>query len=442
MKDDDLAARFAYAAYDGAGALLALLGVVALPWLWWRGYGVGAGERLGALPAAAVRLAAPPLWLHAASVGEVRAAAPLVAWLRQHHPSLPLIVSTTTTTGREVARVELRPEVATLLPLDALRIVDAAFRRVRPRALAVVETEIWPGMLRAAARTGAPVAVLSGRVSPRSFARYRYVAPLLRAALARVAVFGMQSAADAERIIALGAPVARVTVSGNIKSGARRGGAALAPLPGCAGRPRLVAASTQPGEEELVLAACAPLWRRWPDLLLVLAPRRPERFDAVAEALAASGLRAQRRRAAPRLAADTQVLLLDTLGELPAYFPAAHGAFVGGTIAPLGGHNVLEPAQAGVAVAFGPHTENVAAAAAALCAAGGGGRVRDAAQLRVFWESLLRSSAAARERGERARAVAASGDAVARNVRLLAGLLDGEEAAARALLESAPGAVG
>jgi len=424
MQREAPGARLAYAVYDAAGVVAALLAAAAAPWLWWRGYGGGLTERLGFLPAAAARLPAPPLWLHAASVGEVRAAAPLVGWLRRSHPTLPLLVSTTTLTGRAVARDELRPDVVTLLPADALRIVDRAFRSVQPCALVVVETEIWPAMLRAASRVGAPIAVLSGRVSASSFARYRCVLPLLRAALAPVAVFGMQSAGDAERIVALGADPARVSVAGNLKGGVGRADSVGTPLPGCDGRPTLVAASTQPGEEELVLAACARLWKTAPDLLLVVAPRRPERFAAVAALLDGAGLRVQRRSASPAVAAETQVLLLDTLGELPAYFRHAVGVFVGGTVAPLGGHNVLEPAHFGVAVAFGPHTENVASAASALCAAGGGARVRDAAELAEEWRTLLSTPAAAAERGERARAVATSGDAVARNVELLAGLLE------------------
>jgi 3-deoxy-D-manno-octulosonic-acid transferase len=205
-----LAARLAYWGYDAVGGLAALLALPAWPWLRKRGFDDGIEERLGRLPAAAGALAAPPIWLHCASVGEALSATPLVARLRERCPQRPLVVSTTTTTGRAVARDELRADVATLLPVDALHVVDRVFRRVRPRALLVVETEIWPGLYRAAARVGAPIAIVSGRVSARTVERGRWAGPLLPATLAQVAVFGMQTVGDAERIVALGAPVGRV----------------------------------------------------------------------------------------------------------------------------------------------------------------------------------------------------------------------------------------
>ena len=161
-------AQLAYLGYDAVGGLAALLALPALPWLLRRGYGDGAGERLGRLPAAALQLSAPPIWLHCASVGETRSAAPLVARLRERVPRRPLVVSTTTLTGRAVARDDLGADVATLLPVDALRIVDRVFRRVRPRAVILVETELWPGVLRAADAVGAPVAMVSGRLSTRA----------------------------------------------------------------------------------------------------------------------------------------------------------------------------------------------------------------------------------------------------------------------------------
>ena len=166
-------AQLAYLGYDAAAGLAALLALPALPWLLRRGYGDGAGERLGRLPAAALHLPAPPLWLHCASVGETRSAAALVNRLRQRLPGRPLVVSTTTVSGRAVAQADLGADVATLLPVDALHIVDRVFRRVRPRAVILVETELWPGLLRAAAGVGAPVAMVSGRLSRPSACRPR-----------------------------------------------------------------------------------------------------------------------------------------------------------------------------------------------------------------------------------------------------------------------------
>jgi len=183
--------------------------------------------------------------------------------------------------------------------------------------------------------------------------------------------------------------------------------AAVRPLSAVLGdRPLLVAASTHPGEEQLVLDACAPLWQAHAGLLLLIAPRRPERFDEVAQLLARAGVRHQRRREMQgRVEAVTQVLLLDTLGELLDAFPAARGVFVGGTIAPVGGHNVLEPALFGKPVAFGPHTANVADVASALLDAGGAVEVRNSTQLGAEWHRLLADPLAALEMGRRGRAL-------------------------------------
>ena len=368
----ELAARLAYWGYDAVGGLAALLALPAFPWLRRQGLVDGVGERLGRLPAAAAHLTAPPIWVHSASVGETRSAAPLIGRLRERCPGWPIVISTTTLTGRAVAQSDLRPDLATLLPIDALRVVDRVFRRLRPRALVLVEVELWPGLLRAAHGVGAPIALVSGRLSARTLERARLAGPLFPAALAQVAAFGMQTADDAARIIALGAPAARVQVTGNLKASALPSAAGPLPLDGLAERRVLVAASTQPGEEEFVLQAFGALRRVYPDALLLLAPRRPERFDAVAQLIAATGLPVERRSAgAAAVAPATQVVLLDTVGELVRFLPAAWAVFVGGTIAELGGHNLLEPAAYGKAVAFGPHTENVAEAAAALLAGGG-----------------------------------------------------------------------
>jgi 3-deoxy-D-manno-octulosonic-acid transferase len=416
--------QLAYLGYDAVGGLAALLALPALPWLLRRGYGGNAGERLGRVPAAALQLPSPPLWLHCASVGEARSAAPLVARLRERVPRWPLVVSTTTLTGRAVAQTDLGADVATLLPVDALRIVDRVFRRVRPRGLILVETELWPGILRAAAAVGAPVAMVSGRLSARAQARYRWAGPLFPAALARVAAFGMQTAVDAERIIALGAPSDRVRVTGSLKASAEPS-AASPPLAGLDARRVVIAASTQPGEEQFVLQAFATLRRIHRDTLLLLAPRRPERFDEVAGLVSAAGLAMRRRTTLDgALPAEVEVLLLDTVGELVRFFPAAWAVFVGGTVAPLGGHNVLEPATYGKPVAFGRHTENVSAAAAALCAAGGGAVVRTPSELAEYWDGLLGDRDAAAAAGARARRVAAArGEALEDTWSMLAPLL-------------------
>ena len=419
-----LAARLAYWGYDLAGGVAALAAVGAWPWLRQRGFGDGVEQRLGRLPAPA--WAQPPLWLHCASVGEALSAAPLVGRLRERCPNRPLVVSTTTLTGRAVARDELGADLATLLPVDALRRVDRVFRHLRPRALRVVETELWPGLLRAAARVGAPAAIVSGRLSARTAERARWAGPLFPAALAEVAAFGMQSAADAERIIALGAAPARVRVTGSLKAARQASGLAPPPLGGLDGRRVLLAASTHAGEEALVLQACATLTRVYRDALLILAPRRPERFAVVAELLAAGGVRWARRSALQGdVPADVQVLLLDSVGEVARFLPAAWVAFVGGTLnESVGGHNVLEPATYGRPTAFGPHTANVAAAAAALRAADAAEVVRTPGELAQYWDGLLARREAADAAGARGRAVAtARAGALERTWELIAPLL-------------------
>lgn len=404
--------RFAYAAYDAAGAVAAALAIPLAPlWLWY-GYGNGLTQRLGLSQAQLARsLRARPVWVHAASVGEVRAARLLIAELRRRKPQFPVVVSTTTLTGRAVAETDIAPDVATLLPIDPLRTIDRVLRAVHPRCLVIVETEIWPGLFRAADRLAIPILVVSGRISPRSVARYQRVAPLLRAALGCVASFEMQTTGDAERMIALGAPRERVHVTGSLKASALpETNLATPPLAGLATRPLLMAASTQPGEEQFVLDACAPLWGGHPLALLLLAPRRPQRFAEAEASVQRAGLSYERRTAMDgTVRPTTQVILLDTVGELVRFLPFATAVFVGGTVAPLGGHNVWEPATFGKVVAFGPNTENVAEAASALQAAGGGVMVAVPAALTALWARCLDEPAVAQEMGARAQAAAAAG---------------------------------
>ncbi len=394
--------------YDALGRAVAILGRPLLPLLAVSRVGAGLSERLGELPPAVRALAGRrPFWLHAASVGEALACGPLVTALRERWPDLPVMLTTTSLTGREAARRLPGVDAVMLLPLDLRPLVTAALRVLRPGALLIVETEIWPALLRAAAEAGIPAMVVSGRVSERASRRYRLIRPLLRDTFRCVTAFGMQTETDAERVLALGAERVRVHITGSLKY------ARLLPsatgrrsLPGTAGRPVVVAASTQPGEEEVVLEAHAALAVEQPDCVLLLAPRRPERFAEVAALLQGRGLCWQRRSSLGEgVEARTQVVLLDSLGELPTLLGGARAVFVGGTISPLGGHNVLEPAAAGTPVCFGPHTENVAEAAASLVAAGGGAVVRNANELQALWLRLLADPDAARAMGAAARRV-------------------------------------
>ena len=402
--------------YDLIGTALGFVALPFLPVLLLSRHGRGLGERLGRMPAA-VRTLRRPVWVHAASVGEVLAAEPLIEQLRALQPDVPIMVSTTSITGRETARSR-RVDAVMLLPVDVRWIVDRVMRVVQPRCLVLVETEIWPALISAAARHGVPSVMVSGRVSARAARRYAWIRWLTRPVLSQLSACGMQTEADAARIIAMGVPAERVQVLGSLKfarEAARADAAAAVTMTSLVdGRPLLVAASTHPGEEQLVLDACAGVWAEHPRLLLLIAPRRPERFDEVDQLLAQSGLRHERRTAVHQhVAAATQVLLLDTIGELPNVLAAATAVFVGGTIAPVGGHNVLEPAVCGKPVAFGPHTANVRTAAEALLESGAAVRVHDAGELAAEWQRLLAQPALAREVGARGRALIAARAAVA-----------------------------
>lgn len=401
-------------------ALLALLGLpVGAATLALRpGLREGLGERLGRHPGAG---APGAVWVHGASVGEIAAALRLVDALGARGETV--VASTTTVTGRARVRAA-RPELlAGLAPLDHPWVVAAALRRVRPSALVLVETELWPAWIAAAADRGVPVLVASGRLSDRSFPRYRRVRRLLAPTLRRLAAVGARSAEDAERFRALGVPATRVRVTGDLKLEPDAQAPALAPTLARAfdDVPVLVAGSTHPGEEEAALAALGAAEAEGFALALVVAPRRPERFEAVAAHLQASGRRVQRRSGPEALAPlrPGEVLLLDSVGELDAVWSRAAVAFVGGTLAPVGGHNLLEPLRHGRPVLFGPHTANVRDAAALLRETGAGRGVADADALARAVVATLRDAGAA-ERAARGRhALEAHRGTTARTLALL-----------------------
>jgi len=411
-------ASIGYALYDGLGFALTLAGPLLLPFVRWSRHRLGLGERLGSMPRAAGGLVRP-LWIHTASVGEVLSTEPLIQELRRHRPDLPILVSTTSWTGRVTAAERLAADAVMLLPLDINWIVRRCVRTVRPRMLVIVETEIWPALIREVARSGAPIALVSGRFTAEGVRRYRLAPGFFRSVLQQFSLLAMQSDEDAERVRSLGAPSERICVLGSLKfardtaTGPPRPRAARVQLP--ADRPVFVAASTQPGEEDVVLEACARLWERDSKMLLVLAPRRPERFGEVALLLEKRGIGFVRRSSGETVG-RAAVLLLDTLGELADTFAAARGVFVGGTmgiVGKIGGHNVLEPALFARPVSFGPDTSNVAAAATALLAAGGATQIATAADLATIWLTMLEDPNVANEMGKAARAVVERQSAVA-----------------------------
>jgi 3-deoxy-D-manno-octulosonic-acid transferase len=295
-----------------------------------------------------------------------------------------VVASTMTLTGRDLLG-RIRPQVpCALAPLDHPWTVEAALRRVRPSALALVETELWPSWIAAAHRRRAPVVVVSGRISARSVPRYRRVGRWLRPILERITAIGARSAADAERFLALGASPERVQVTGDLKLEPPVERASLAPdLKSLLGRaPLIVAGSTHEGEEGALLEVLAGVEQVGLRASLVLAPRHPERFGA-AEALARRAGRVVRRRSRleQRPLAEGEVLLLDSMGELAGLYARAAVAFVGGSLVPVGGHNLLEPILEGQPVLFGPHTENAREAADLALRTGAGRRVADTADL-------------------------------------------------------------
>ncbi len=417
----------AYALYD---ALLLFLLVLTLPyWLWkQRGTGRYTGTfraRLGHVPAEAVPATGGAIWVHAVSVGEALAARDLVAALRARFPDRPLVVSTTTPTGQAVAREKLRGvDGFFYAPFDVGFAVRRVLAEVRPSLLVLVETEIWPGLVHAAAARGVKIAIVNGRISPRSFPRYRAVRALLRPVLAEMDAFLMQAEPHAERIRALGAAAERVRVSGNLKYDVEPHvpSAELRAALDTQGAPLWLAGSTAAGEEEAVLDAFATLRREVADLRLVIAPRRTERFDVVAALVASRGLRVV-RRSEGRGWAGAEVMILDTLGELSSAYALCTVAFVGGSLVPHGGQNPLEPAIAGRAVVVGPHMENFQEITDAFLAADALVQVADGSGLAAAVGALLRDEARRTTVGENARKLmAANRGAVARTVDALADL--------------------
>jgi 3-deoxy-D-manno-octulosonic-acid transferase len=329
-------------------------------------YRAGLAERFGRVPGR-IRTddLRPAIWIHAVSVGEVLAISGLVAALRQAMPGYRILVSTTTHTGQKLARERFGSENVFYFPLDFGLCIRPYVKALCPALVVVAETEFWPNFLRILRSSGARVAVVNARISDRSFPRYRRWRSLLSHVLRYVDLFLAQSEEDARRLREIGAQTDRVQVSGNLKFDVKppeeapvvaevrqaisRGGAG----------PVIVAGSTVEGEEEQVVASFNKTREQYPQALLILAPRHKERFAAVTEILSRSGVTFVLRSAMNRESSLTgSVLLLDTLGELAAVYALADIAFVGGSLVPRGGHNILEPAHWGVATVVGPHTEN------------------------------------------------------------------------------------
>jgi 3-deoxy-D-manno-octulosonic-acid transferase len=366
----------------------------------------------------------PCLWLHAVSVGEMNLLATFLKEFSQSHPSWECVISTTTATGMALARKKYPKHLIFYCPLDFTWAVSAAIGRIRPSCLVLTELELWPNLIRAADVSGARVAIINGRLGARSFRGYRRLRWLVRPSFECVSLVAAQTNEYAERFLALGATRRSVHVTGSMKfDGAQmdRDNPATRQLAALAGfAPNNViflAGSTQEPEEQLALDAFRRLSRRHPNLRLVLVPRHPERFDAVARMLSDSGVGWQRRSALaspsapstpnpdsrPPTPASPPVLLVDAVGELGAWWGTASIAFVGGSLGRRGGQNMIEPAAYGAAVSFGPNTWNFRDIVAMLLEAEAAVVVNDGNELESFVARVLDDADFARSLGERAR---------------------------------------
>jgi len=363
-------------------------------------------ERLGNLgedfpqPASQMR---GGIWLHAVSVGEVQAAIPLARELKRRFPGRPLLVSTTTDTGQQMARQKMDfADGFFYFPLDWRGPVRRLLQTLRPALAVVVETEIWPNFLRECRRAGVPVVFVNGRISTRSFGRYRLlqnVAPdFVADVLHDAELFLMQTEADAKRLRELGGPAERVEVTGNLKYDVPPPDAGhvatwLAEQIERQERwPVIVAGSVLAGEEEQVLAAFDIVQRKWRRALLVLAPRKPERFEDAGEIAAQGGWSVVRRRSAnlgQPLAEDADVFLLDSFGELAGIYRLADAVFIGGSLVDAGGHNILEAAAFGRPPMFGPSMDNFEQMAREFLEEMAAVQVHSGEQLGQAWVELI-----------------------------------------------------
>jgi 3-deoxy-D-manno-octulosonic-acid transferase len=392
-------------------------------------------DRLGRLDptAQAMAASAPAVWVHAASVGELNAVRPLVAELRARLVGRVIVVSTLTRSGLALARTMPEAHLALLFPLDARGPVEAVLERFRLEAFLFTETEIWPLWLERLRQEHVPSIMVRGRVSARTARRARWLRPLYRPALAEVTCC-MQGDDDARRIVELGADPRRVQVAGSLKFEAGGGESAaevarFAHAVNAPAQPLVVAGSTHEGEETVILDVYHRLALAHRDATLLLAPRHLERLDVVEAAVRATGLPMVRFGAlvADGAAVRTErplVVVLDRMGLLAQCYRVAAAAFVGGSLVPVGGHNVVEPAQAGVPVLVGPHTENAGDVVERLIAAGGAIRVTSPDTLALALDHLLAEPGAASVMGQRARAVAQRGQgALERHLQIIAARL-------------------
>lgn len=354
-----------------------------------------------------------PLWLHAASVGELIAAQVLLVALREKFPELPIVVTTTTATGACLARTRLPADIQHIyLPLDWPSAVKRFLRSIQPRAALIMETELWPNLFITITRQDIPLLIVNGRLSSRSMNAGPWVKQLLRISLQGVNAVLARSKQDAENYIALGAAAERVQTVGNIKFASSHVESPVAAMD--LGRPFVLAASTREENEELQIAS---LWQQQNfaekfSRLLVIAPRHPNRCGTILKQLQDLHTRIAVRSRGDVVTADTQIYLADTLGELESFMAAADIVFMGGSLVPRGGQNILEAARLGKPLLFGPYMDNFSDEAALLLQANGAQQVADSEQLGQCLQNWLEDPQKAQAYGQRAQAMMAQQDDV------------------------------
>ena len=388
-------------------ALIVLFFVVVSPYLLYqairyRKYVTSLPQRLGVLPISFNLDGDESIWIHAVSVGEVLTARALLEELRERYPRHRIFLSTTTITGHQVARNNLQYlDEVFYFPFDFGFIVRRTLRLVKPRLFIMMETELWPNLLRACRDAGVKTLLVNGRISSRSYPRYRLARPFFRHVLLHVDRFCMQSEESARRIVEIGADPTRVVVTGSLKFDSleapgvstaidRGRNRVLRYFRVSADRPVIIAASTLKGEEEPLLEAFGRIRATRPTALLIIAPRKPERFDDVERLAKRAGWNVARRTELP-VDADPRhdIIVLDTIGELAQLFQVGTVVFVGGSLVDAGGHNILEPAVFGKPILFGPHMQNFAEIAHAFLDKGAAVQVHDSRALETSLLELL-----------------------------------------------------
>lgn len=430
--------------YSLYSILVLAIVVIASPWFIYQAvrykkYVGSLGQRMGYLPVSFNMDADESIWIHAVSVGEVLTARPLISDLKKRNPNLRMFLSTTTMAGQQLARRNVQDVDAVFyFPFDLGIFVRRTLDLVRPRLFIMMETEIWPNLLRECRRRGVKTAVVNGRLSPRSYPRYRMVRPLMRRVLDDIDRFCVQSEESARRFIDLGANPGKVVVTGSLKFDsldlpstapqARARDRVLRYFRVPASRPVFLAGSTMKGEEATVLRAFRRLRLTVPNLLMIVAPRHPERFAEVEQLCRVEGWKVSKRS---DLAIDAEprvdIVVLDTIGELATLYQLATVVFVGGSLVATGGHNVLEPAVFGKPIVFGPHMQNFFEIADAFVSNGAGVQLSGERDLEETLLTLLGDPVRRARLGAAARAlVEANRGAKEKSVTVLTDLLPGK----------------